>query len=98
MSAETALLAKFFFIDDSMKATIWTSWGDVKKDHDNAKPRCIFIGELLFIPTAGDLIVVRDGFFSETVKSVTYSIPKNEIEISIVSGDANHEYGDCLYR
>lgn len=81
-----------------MKITIWTSWGDVKANHDKAKPRCIFIGELQFIPRTGDLIVIREGFCSETVKSVTYDITSNEIEISIESGDANFEYGECLYR
>jgi hypothetical protein len=80
------------------KATVWTGWDGTAVDHESGRPKCIFIGEIQAVPRVDEYIVVREGFSSETVRSVTYDFVSGEVEISVRGGDRSNEYGPCLYR
>jgi hypothetical protein len=81
-----------------IKATVWTSWNFSETDYKKAKPKCIFNEEVLTVPREGEYIVVRAGFCSEMVKTITHDFVKNEIKITIKDSDKNNEYGPCLYH
>lgn len=54
--------------------------------------KCIFKGDLPFVPRVGDSIVVLEGFCAEPVGEVIYSIHNNHIEIHLDSRDQGNEY------
>ena len=81
-----------------MKATVWTRWNVKAEDHEDQKPKCIFDGEISYLPHAGDYIVVRDGFAAEWVDCVIYDFVKGDVEIRVTGIDSDNEYGECLYK
>ena len=74
-----------------MKATVWTSHKP-KGGFDDAKPRCIFSGEIAHLPQIGTGVVVCDGFCVEIIKHIYYNLTLGEVEIGIESCDNNNEY------
>ena len=78
-----------------MKARVYTAW-NTKKGAEG-EPKCIFYGEIDFLPHKGDGIICRDGFCVETVSHVYYDLVEKNIEIGITSCDPDDEYPevDC---
>lgn len=74
-----------------MKTTIWTSWG-MSNFREAVSPKCIFNGDLSFIPRKGDEIQIKEGYSLEHVSNVSYSIPRNCIEIHVETSDYNNDY------
>ena len=75
------------------KVTVWTR--APSPVHGN---KCIFQGEIPFIPRIGESIVVREGFCAEVVEDVLYSFVDGDVEIRIADGDRSNEYGPCIFK
>lgn len=63
---------------------------------DEAKPKCIFIGESELLPHAGDYVVCREGFPGERVENVSIDLVLKEAEVKVATCDPENDYGPCL--
>lgn len=83
-----------------MKTTIWTrgkmapcTYPDGSKGQ-NWENKCIWKGEMNFIPNKGMDLYIKDGWGGLTVDRVAYSIYNNTLEIHVDTTDPNDEWED----
>jgi len=81
-----------------MKVKVWTSWNVCVDKDGHGKPKCIFDGEVQVAPTAGEYIVLRNGFGAETVESVVHDFVNGDVEIRVRTSDSENDYGGCLFK
>jgi hypothetical protein len=75
-----------------IKAKVWTN------SAADLDPKCVWMGEVDFLPEKGSMIVVRKGFCVETVDRSYYDLVRQEVEIHLETIDTRDEYGPCLYK
>lgn len=79
-----------------MKATVWTSWGscvafDVES-MDKAKPRCIFRGQIEFVPRKDDYVQLDAEKGAHRVRHVLVDLINNDVEITIIGNPSEKDY------